>query len=410
MKAREIEAALRAELESHGAVYLRTELGKHNRIWFEWRGEEKFCPFSASPSSRNSLNDSLRQLRTIMDVKRQVNKNPQNRSRKCNKPDNDAPPVLTAEPSTDPLEKLKEHPMAKQGIDTPGIYDLTLAEYLAEPCASPSISSHGLRMIDGECPAKYWWNSPLNPEQPEIESKPLSFGKAAHDWLLMGDAFLETIHVLGADCNLRTNAGKAERDGAKEAGKTVIKADEFETVKAMHAALNAHEFAGAAFRNGQAEKSLVWKDKETGVWLRCRPDWLPAAIRHIPDYKTTISSKPEDFRKQAWNLGYHMQAALYLDGIEAVTGTEPKSFFFVAQEKEPPYVVTCIALDPISIEWGRIQNRKAIHTFAECLASGKWPGYASEVVEVELPHWAEADLQRRHEAGRFEVNRKEQAA
>ena len=313
-------------------------------------------------------------------------------------------------PKENPLDKLAEHPAAPRAIAEPGIYDLSLAEYLADPCAVPSISSHGLRQLLNECAAKYWWKSALNPDRPAIETKPMNFGKAAHDWLLVGETFLETIHVLSDSCNLQTKAGKAERDTAKAAGKVVIKAAEFETVKAMHAALQAHEFAGAAFRNGQPEKSLIWQDRETGVWLRCRPDFLPAAIRHIPDYKTAVSSQPEAFRKQAWNLGYHMQAALYLDGIEAVTGTAPKSFFFVVQEKEPPYVVTCIALDPIAIEWGRIQNRKAIATYAECLRTGKWPGYANEVVQVELPYWAEADLMRQHEAGKFDTSKKDEAA
>lgn len=295
-------------------------------------------------------------------------------------------------------------------IAKPGIYDLTLAEYLAEPCAMPSTSSHGLRMIIEKCPAIYWWNSPMNPERPEIDSDAMRIGKAAHTLLLEPEIFARSFHVLGEDVNLRTNAGKAERDAAVEAGKTVIKQETFDRIKAMHAALEAHEFAGASFTNGEAEKSLVWQDSETGVWLRCRPDFLPARRLHIPDYKTAVSSKPAKFQRQAYDLGYHMQAALYLDGIEAVTGTEPLSFYFVVQEKEPPYVVTCITLDGIAVEWGRIANRKAIHIFADCLKSGKWPGYANEVIEMPLPYYAEMDLQRQHEAGRFDTSKKGKAA
>lgn len=295
-------------------------------------------------------------------------------------------------------------------IDKPGIYDLTLAEYLADPCGMPSISSHGLRMILNECPAKYWWHSPLNPDQPVTDKDAWRIGRAAHVLLLEPALFRAQIHVMGEGVDFRTNAAREERDDAMEAGKTVIKHDQYDVIEAMRDALQAHEFVGAAFENGQPEKSLVWQDSETGVWLRCRPDFLPNAIRHIPDYKTAVSSKPEDFRKQAWNLGYHMQAALYLDGIAAVTGAEPQSFFFVVQEKTPPYVVTCIALDPISIEWGRVQNRKAIHIFAECLKTGKWPGYANEVVEVQLPFYAEGELQRAHEAGLFDTSQKDEAA
>ena len=104
-----------------------------------------------------------------------------------------------------------------------------------------------------------------------------------------------------------------------------------------------------------------------------------------------------------------MQSALYVDGIEAVTGAKPLSVYFVVQEKTPPYVVTCIALDSVAIEWGRIQNRKAIHEFARCLETGKRPGYADDVVEMALPIYAERELERLHEHGRFDTEEEKAA-
>lgn len=290
-------------------------------------------------------------------------------------------------------------------ITKPGVYDLTLEQYAdQEPCPEPSISSHGLRMILNECPSKYWWDSPMNPEREPIDKDVYRIGRAAHYRLLEPHLFEKNIHVMPEGVDFRSNAAKAQRDAAVAEGKTVIKYDAFLEVQAMEQALRAHSFVPAAFENGEPEKTLAWKDPETGVWLRCRPDFLPKAIRHVPDYKTAASAKPEQFRKHVWDFGYHMQAALYMDGIEAVTDTAPQSFFFVVQEKKAPYVVSCIALDPVAIEWGRIQNRKAIRIFADCLAADRWPGYADDVVEVELPVWAERELQRQHEAGRFDVD------
>ena len=296
-------------------------------------------------------------------------------------------------------------------ITEPGIYDLTMAEYHDEPCAEPSISSSGLRTLLNDCPALYWWSSPMNPKRPIVEKKHFSLGKAAHDFDLVGlEQFLVTNYVLAEDCNLRTKAGKAERDEALADGLNVISYGDFETVKAMRAALHAHEFAAASFTDGLAERSLVWRDAETGVMLRCRPDWLPTALRHIPDYKTAISAKPRDFARRVWEFGYHMQAALYLDGIAAVTGERPLSFYFVVQEKTAPYLVTCITLDATAIEWGRIQNRAAIHRFATCLETDEWPGYARDVVETPLPGYAENELTIAHEHGRFDVLDPEKAA
>ena len=298
-------------------------------------------------------------------------------------------------------------------ISAPGVYDLTPEQYHdSEPCASPSISSSGLREIENKCPAKYWWNSPLNPDRPKKQKREWSIGIAAHDLILQGDRFFDRNHVLGQDVKLTTKDGRAEKKDAEAAGMNVIKHEDFLAIKAMRDELFAHEFAGAAFTNGRAEQSLIWQDEETGVWLRCRPDWLHDVPIHIPDYKTAVSAEPMEFMRQVWNLGYYMQAALYLDGIDAVMGCQPQSFYFIVQEKEPPYVVQCVALEPIDIEWGRAKNRRAIRLFADCLERDHWPGYSSDVRQMGLPLYAQYELQRQHDAGRFDypTSKEEDAA
>lgn len=290
-------------------------------------------------------------------------------------------------------------------IDRPGIYDLPAAVYNHEPCAAPSIGSSGLHTILEDCPAVYRHASALNPDRPVFDTEAFVIGRAAHMLLLEPDRFFATVEVLDARVNLRTDRGKAKRGRALRAGKTVLTMARFAEISAMRDAVMAHPFAGNAFADGQAERSLVWRDAETEVWLRCRPDFLPTALRHIPDYKTAKSAKPERFARDAFAYGYHMRAAHYLDGIAAVTGTRPDAYYFVVQEKTPPYLVTCVTLDAVALDWGRIANRKAVHLFAECLAADRWPGYADAVVDLPLPGYAQAELQRADEAGRFSVIR-----
>jgi hypothetical protein len=245
-------------------------------------------------------------------------------------------------------------------------------------------------------------SSELNPTRRRETKKEFDFGKAAHTWFLEGEKFLSTIHVM-SDAHPSSNAYKAEKAAALSTGKTIISADDLENLKGMCDALAAHEFAGAAFANGMVEPTLVWRDEETGVWLRCRPDFLPARRLHIPDYKTAASAKPSRFIKSAYDFGYHMQAAHELDGIEAIFGEKPESFFFVAQEKKAPWLISVVTLDREAIEWGRIQNRAGISTYARCLKANRWPGYADEVVELPLPAYALAELQRRSNVGEFAI-------
>jgi hypothetical protein len=277
-------------------------------------------------------------------------------------------------------------------IDTPGIYDVPFSVYHGkEICVGPSISSSGLRKIT-ECPLKYWWNSPLNPNRPpESNETHFAIGKAAHDLILDGTGWPDRYHVLPEGF---TRAGTkkwadaiAEADAAEAEGKTVLKHSDHATVVAMAEAIKKHPINRALSR-GKAEATIVWQDEQTGVWLRCRPDFLPDDRRFIPDLKTTTDASPTAFEKSVANFGYHQQAALYLDGLAAVFGEdESREFYFIAQEKEPPYIVQPYQLDAESIAWGRRANRVAINKFAWCVKNNRWPSYADDFIKIGLPYW-----------------------
>lgn len=290
-------------------------------------------------------------------------------------------------------------------ISAPGIYDVSEDLYHSvEICDGPSISSSGLRLIDSECPAKYWWASPLNAEYEPVRKKSFTFGKAAHQWLMLGPETIERrFLVIDDGLNLNSNEGKEVKAQAISEGREILRAADLVTIERMANALRAHPYIPAAFADCEPEKTLVWKDAETGVWLRCRPDALPSRIQHIPDYKTAVSAKPLAFQRAIWNYGYHQQAQFYLAGIEAVTDVKPKSFLFIAQEKTPPYVAQPYVLDENAIDWARLQNRRAIHTFARCLERDEWPGYADDIIQIDLPAWADNQLMRRDAEGDLTV-------
>ena len=74
---------------------------------------------------------------------------------------------------------------------------------------------------------------------------------------------------------------------------------------------------------------------------------------------------------------------------------------FVFVEKSAPYESRRVVLKPTVLDWGRLRYRRALATFAECVKSGRWPGYDDATIEADLPPWAEKKLQARHEAGEF---------
>lgn len=277
-----------------------------------------------------------------------------------------------------------------------------------EICPGPSISSSGLKLIDS-CPLKYWLQSPLCPTPaPRKVTKALNFGKAAHDVIGLGDAWPEAYWVEPEGYH-RGHTNKwaeaiVEEAAALARGATILKAAEHETVIAMASRLRENELIDALFSGGEAEVTIAWQDRETSVWLRVRPDWLPHAGRYIPDYKTCEDASPAAFLRAVDNYGYYRSAALYLEGLEQID-MKPEAFMFVAQEKSAPYLAQIYQMDEDARSWGAALNRRAIRKFADCLHHDRWPGYGREVEMVGLPQYRLADLERQAEAGMLEYAR-----
>lgn len=274
-------------------------------------------------------------------------------------------------------------------ISEAGVYDIPMEVYHSDCCVGPSISSGGLNLINSECPAIYWGRSYLNPAGiPDFDTEALRKGKATHALVLGEPEFAASFAILPFD-SLRTNEAKAWRDKTEAEGKVILRAEEFETVQAMAAAIKRSPQCSRAFRNGKPERSLIWQDEETGVWLKSRPDWLPddPTLGMILDYKTTADLRPRKFSAQAFECGYHLQAALQVDACRAVLGVDPLGIGHVVQEKAQPYLAEVRLFTPEQIDFGRREYRRALRTFARCWQTKQWPGYTDAPQYIETPGW-----------------------
>lgn len=272
-------------------------------------------------------------------------------------------------------------------VTQPGVYDIPDHVYHGDPVPGGSLSSSGARrLLPPSCPAHFKWEQ----DHPRFESY-FDLGSAAH--LLVLGAGPELVVIDAEDW--RTKAARAERDEAREKGKTPVLKAEHGQVLAMAAALRQHPVASALFSpdGGQSEQSLFWQDPETGVWCRARLDWLPdSGYRNrliLGDYKTTSkSADPASIARSVANFGYHQQDAFYCDGIRALGIDEDPAFLFVFQETTPPYLITVAELDSAALRAGRERNRRAIEIYRDCKEAGKWPGYPDEIQLISLPPWA----------------------
>jgi hypothetical protein len=214
-------------------------------------------------------------------------------------------------------------------------------------------------------------------------TKAMNLGTAAHRHALgTGPEFIVWQY------DGRTKDGKAERADAApllaSQAAVAVTEDEHAQIVGMAAALRAHAEVRAILEHSQAEVSGFWQDAG-GVWMRARYDLLGDAT--ADDYKTTIDVSRRGFSKAMASYGYHQQADFYQRGLAALghpaAGVPMR---FICQETEPPYLVQIHTPDDEALEVARLLNDRAIRIYADCTASGVWPGYAALDAEpVALP-------------------------
>lgn len=297
--------------------------------------------------------------------------------------------------------------MTAPTIDQPGVYDLSAAKYHADPVTGGSLSSTGARQLL-VCPARYDHHR----RHGRPDKKEFDLGRAAHARALGVGEEIEVITGTGKNPDAwATNDDKTAVAAARAAGRIPIKPADDQTIDLMVDALRAHPDAGPLFaRDGVAEQTLIYQDKETGVWCRVMTDWMPTVDPDgrvlVVDYKSAVSADPTAFARSVAAYGYHDQGAFYTDAVTALGldhGIEP-AFVIVAQEKEPPYLVSVHPLDGEALDWGRIRMRKARDTYRRCTETGHWPGYRSDqLAPLALPSYVIRQYETADENGLYSI-------
>lgn len=303
-------------------------------------------------------------------------------------------------------------------ITAPGAYENIDQEiyHAQEICDEPSVSSSGLKTIEGKSPFHYWQDSPLNPHRRQRDSKAhFAIGHLLHDILAFGGALPDGYHIVPDDFVAKHTVKWAEElpayRAAVDAGKDILKHSEFEMGVAMAEAVEKHELARALLTAGTPEITLVARDPKTNRYMRARPDILPHTMEIIPDVKTAVTAHPEAYEKAATKFGYWQTAAHYLDVLDLLYGEEKRRFVHIVIEKgspqerhypAKPYIVEIYHLDDGDIHYGRMLNRRALNLFDHCLKTGEWPAYSGPdqpILPLQMASYARARIDRRIELG-----------
>lgn len=300
----------------------------------------------------------------------------------------------------------------------PGVVGgLSSAEYFA----LPAINKSGLDLFE-RSPLHYWSEN-LDPMHDESEgTAATSLGSAIHCAILEPERFAEEYRakpvpedfpgcLVSADDYKSaarsldlpvTGTKEVLKQRIKEAGSThrffdeienefsafrLLSAADLHAIGRIAAGVRHSEAARILFGLGRSELTFVWQDPETNVWCKCRVDRITDDLDILTDIKSTRDASPSGFARSSAQYNYHRQAAWYLDGVFHATGTRPSVFAFAAYETKAPFASAFYYADLEMLEIGRRENRELLRRYAECLGSGKWPGYPQELRPLSLPAW-----------------------
>ena len=297
---------------------------------------------------------------------------------------------------------MKIIPWNGESISAPGLYSGVPLDFYhsRHACVGPSISSSGLRTIFSKSPAHYWATSPLNDDpddddEGEKDSEALIFGSAAH-WLTLGEENFSAKYVMrplvdrnGEPWSGNRGTCRAWMKEQADLGRTVLTPKQIKAIRRMARSLAREPLVQAGCLNGGVELSLFWVDKETGIWLRARPDTIPYDSLDVVDLKTSAKFGDDLDKTIFYDWRYDMQGELVRWGMREVLGLEMASFTLIFVEKKQPHSVEAVTIGMDDLDSANGDLRMALRTFKYCLETGNWFGPAGTQNDARYGHKAE---------------------
>lgn len=148
-------------------------------------------------------------------------------------------------------------------------------------------------------------------------------------------------------------------------------------------------------RKVKTQVRMNWNEAESGLPFVGYIDLEGDSF--ILDLKTAATGDPEDFMKQAYNLGYHIQAAAYVDAYRKLGMF--KDYWFLVVETSEPNNITVFKADKDFMELGHEEYKYLCKEFKMCMETDQfYKGYefrsAMGYFHLDIPAWAKQRLKK----------------
>ena len=132
--------------------------------------------------------------------------------------------------------------------------------------------------------------------------------------------------------------------------------------------------------SGVAEVVMEWRDAITGAEAKCKPDWMSKDGRLIIDLKMMADADPTNFKRSVYRYGYHVSAAMYIEGVASHFNNTPTFVWAVCEKGSGNIAFYTPSAELLSEGHDKVGHGMSI--YAECKQRKAWPGYSNELVEI----------------------------
>ena len=263
--------------------------------------------------------------------------------------------------------------------------------------AIKALSNSSLSVLK-ESPAKFYKRF-VTGEMKGQESDAMLLGSAVHMLALEPERFDAEYRIESGPFNATTGKPFGRDTKKFEAwldeeknldNRKILIKSEFENSLAIAKAFQAHPeiaaiMASRAEKLFESEYFMEYDIEGRIVELKCKIDFVCPSERLIVDLKSSHDPSPYAWGWSADDHGYHRQAAIYSDAMEAKYG-EPFKFFFGVVRSKEPYEAAVYELDAESIQRGRVEYEALIEEYIDRKASNDWLSvWQKGVYKINVP-------------------------
>lgn len=261
------------------------------------------------------------------------------------------------------------------------ILDITPDEYLA----LPHFSSTMAKALIAQSPRHAKAEREAGGKAP---TKEMDFGSVGHR-LVLGKG--KDFEPLPFD-DWRTKDAKEARKRVRDQGKVPIKAEDFERANLLAETVRVELVERGIVLDGESELPVTWEEQTAHGVVLCRAmfdhAWLDTG--RILDLKFTDSAAPGAIERNAEQMGYGVQWAAYTSALVALRPSlaGKVDFLFTFAERDSPFAVNVVRPDGMFRDLGMKRWRRALNTWARCVAEDHFPAYGAGINSLTPPVWA----------------------